>query len=1258
MTTPVNPIVELLVDGEWRDITPDCRQGNADSGGGFEIARGIPNEGNFAEPTQFNFTLNNGVSRAPDTLGEVAVYSPKNPLGPYFGKLGRNQRVRIGYDRRYDSMDRVPDITGGWGDIPDHTHADGSTVIEGEAWVTHGLPGAFSTLTGAARIQGAAGVTRMALLDKPYRDVDVAARFSVTDATSEVGIILRANATDPIERPAAVGANTVDGWTASTGSAIANDASITRGGNSSSIRLTVTASPTVASITNVISAATMWPCVRGANDSYQAHGWVRSSVTTNVRCTISWYKEDGSSFISSSAGADVLVTANTWTAIECVVPTPPQDAYHARLVFQFPSGSGVATGWQLWLSDPEVTNTTSTRFYSVSLVPGTPDILRIQKKAEDATWTSDLTSPVQITDGVDYWIRAQATGQRVRAKAWVDGQPEPGWAIRHFDDRTLEQKAVGRTGQVGLFVRGGTALASFGEVQIDQWRAHTEISKLPPKFDLSRQDHWVPIQSRGILRRLNQGRKSLRSPLTLHLEAYAPQSRGWWPMENDEGDSAGNYAPVGQNATIRNLTFGQPDAAGLASLPGASGIATLSEDDSFFNASIAPHTNTNGRQTLLWFMRLPSLPASTIQIATIYSTGYARTWKVNLTNTGMIEIRAITREGVPISSNSTVMWNGNPDFPTGCWVGGTLYLLQDGGSTDWAFNHHRPGSNDFWTVTGTHPGSVGTFTGIRFNSSAVHTAAGNLQITQVMHYAGDLPFVDYDFREAAMAYDGEGAALRALRLAANARVLLTTTGLSTVSVPMGTQGPSKLMELLEEAGEADDGFVIEERDEFGLTFVTRNSRWNRESLTLDIDAGHLSAPLEADSDDQQVRNDVTISRPGGSSRRAIKTAGALNINEPEDDPDGVGTYDEQKPINVGTDDLCGSHAEWRVSRGTQDDPRYPSLHANMMATAYRADPRLAADLMATDVGDALVVVNTEADYAPRRQDVQSYTETIRDLYEMDLTFTSVPGGTREVGVVGYSTRIGTQSIVTAADFVAGTDTELLVTSADGRKFVTLEAQDHHWPFEVEVAGVRLNATMTGVVLNTNTGFESGTSGWDAVGGATIAADRFNPKEGVFCLRATATGAGVFGVAAANTNAAAVTVGQQYRISGWVKSEETQSAEIAMDWYSSTPTFLSASIGQTKTASSYVWTWFTGVVTAPASAATGRIRVSSTFAGATRIWFDSLRVTAVSSEAGDPQTLVVDQEPTNSNFGVSGKNIPAGSPVTVVGAMHVGWGTSQ
>lgn len=92
--------VELLVNGVWVDITPYVMV--RDDSGNISITRGQRDEGSQSEQATASFLLDNRDGR----------FSPRNPVGAYYGLIGRNQPLRIS----------VPNGLGGkayrfWGEI-------------------------------------------------------------------------------------------------------------------------------------------------------------------------------------------------------------------------------------------------------------------------------------------------------------------------------------------------------------------------------------------------------------------------------------------------------------------------------------------------------------------------------------------------------------------------------------------------------------------------------------------------------------------------------------------------------------------------------------------------------------------------------------------------------------------------------------------------------------------------------------------------------------------------------------------------------------------------------------------------------------------------------------------------------------------------------------------------------------------------------------------------------------------------------------
>lgn len=105
LTFPRNPIVEFFLD-RWRDVSTDVRQSPA-----ITITHGRKDWAAKPSPSRCTFTLDDG-----PTNGD-GDYHPENPLGQWFGLLGRNTPVRVCLGYGVDGYERVS--AAGWGPSPD-----------------------------------------------------------------------------------------------------------------------------------------------------------------------------------------------------------------------------------------------------------------------------------------------------------------------------------------------------------------------------------------------------------------------------------------------------------------------------------------------------------------------------------------------------------------------------------------------------------------------------------------------------------------------------------------------------------------------------------------------------------------------------------------------------------------------------------------------------------------------------------------------------------------------------------------------------------------------------------------------------------------------------------------------------------------------------------------------------------------------------------------------------------------------------------
>jgi hypothetical protein len=110
--------VELLVDGLWTDITSRVmtREGN----GTIAITRGEPNEGASAEAGSCRLELNN----------RDGLFSTRNPSSPYYGKLSRNQPLRVSVPSGSSKNYRFRGEVASWPQAWDPTGRDVGIQIE------------------------------------------------------------------------------------------------------------------------------------------------------------------------------------------------------------------------------------------------------------------------------------------------------------------------------------------------------------------------------------------------------------------------------------------------------------------------------------------------------------------------------------------------------------------------------------------------------------------------------------------------------------------------------------------------------------------------------------------------------------------------------------------------------------------------------------------------------------------------------------------------------------------------------------------------------------------------------------------------------------------------------------------------------------------------------------------------------------------------------------------------------------------------
>lgn len=598
----------------------------------------------------------------------------------------------------------------------------------------------------------------------------------------------------------------------------------------------------------------------------------------------------------------------------------------------------------------------------------------------------------------------------------VRGQPSDGFGIQIQRGRRNEDQDVNPT-SISLTVNNCNGRYTptnpnsdlFGKIGRNtplrvsvngQIRATGEVSEWPLNWDQFGKDVWVPIQASGILRRLGQGDRPLLSALrrAITFNATTGNLVGYWPVEGYEG--AEQVAAVvgrrGQAVFGGEVPIGSREntPAGSITLPEIPVTAEVGEGFEIrvpvdgigisdpFILSFIYASDTAGWNA--GFMSLSGGPAPRI-LFDIFEGEVAITGRDEdggfvfngsvfdpddtLTNGDFRWIEFRVSESANIVTYETRVLNisGDEIIPLS-----TLATV--------ATTNNESGSLKKVTIE---------------NSSAISgpVSFGHIAVWQTTSSTA--------LDNSTVAIDGhfnEMAGNRIARLCNEEDIAFVSVGDLNSTTLMGPQRPRTFLDLIRECEEADLGLLYEPKDQLGLAYRTRRSLYNQEpTLQLDYESCHLRHPLRATYDDQFIRNDVTVSRTGGSSARVVLEAGPLSVQDP---PDGVGLYDEQVTVNVASDLQLPSQAGWRLHLGTIDEARYPVVRIrNLAPPSCPLDPDLASASSALGLGDKLSIINPPVWVPPNtiEQLVQGYDEEL-DKYKWLISFNTTPASPFTVAV--------------------------------------------------------------------------------------------------------------------------------------------------------------------------------------------------------------------------------------------------------------------
>lgn len=707
----------------------------------------------------------------------------------------------------------------------------------------------------------------------------------------------------------------------------------------------------------------------------------------------------------------------------------------------------------------------------------------------------------------------------------------------------------------------------FSAVDDRDYRFHGEVSAWPQKWDKSGRDVYVPVEAGGILRRLGQGVSPLQSTMYQGLTAITGANKpvAYWPCE--DGENSTQIASAIPGAPAMTVHLEQPDYEDYSGFACSKPLPAV--QNSVWEGTVPAYTPGNTAQVRFLFHI--SAGGNGERIFTVYTSGSLRRFALFYGTGGTMTLIAYDSAETQIATSGAV-----PFAVDGKDLRVSIQLTQVGADVQFTVVVLQVGQNLGSFINTTAAGQtfgrilrVGTNAGGGLASGSEFAAFGHISVHNSITSI-------FDLADQLKAYAGEKAAARMTRLCDEAGIPYSQIGLTADSELMGPQGVKTFVELVTECAAADLGMLYEPRNRLGLRYRTRAALYNQ-TPTLELAyANHeLADTLNPIDDDQNTRNDVTVSRSSGSSARRTLDTGVLSTQDP---PLGVGRYDDSVTLNLENDSRLIDQAGWRLHLGTVDEARYPAISLNLRHSTFANAAKLLG-AQSLDVGLRLIVSDLPSFLPPEdvSQLVLGYSEVITG-HERTLILNCVPESPWEIatasGLGDTRSRVGSDGS-TLRNSINSSATSMVVDTATGPLWTSSTSE---MPFSIMVGGEVM--AVTGISDPDGT-FESGVARWTGFD-CTLAQSATRSRYGTYSGLATvinSPGQAYF----RPTNGGYVTPGSSYSVEFWAYSVAGYSSiTAAIDWSDISGSYLSGAY-VTAALPAATWTRFTVRGTAPANA---------------------------------------------------------------------------
>lgn len=672
-----------------------------------------------------------------------------------------------------------------------------------------------------------------------------------------------------------------------------------------------------------------------------------------------------------------------------------------------------------------------------------PDARLLVEVAFGADLTADVTtwSWIDVSDDVRY-----ASGIDISpiGRADESSTAQPAGLKLVLDNESGDYTPYSPLARWYPYVRKGTPLrVSINLGNGAGWftRFEGRLNGWPPRWDISAQDATVPVSASGVLRRMMQGRSALKPALERALTYSAPRAL-WLLADGGDATQAASGVTGGTPLTIvGDVLLGVEDApAGAAA---AVDIAvTANAADGRLTGTAPPGGSATSWTVGVW-RRVSASTTSAIASGNEWYTGDPTLyrWVIGTLDAPDVIVVNIFSSGGALSGIAPEVDGIN--VHDGEWHHFAITATQVGGTVevtltvDGQYTNTDSGAG---TLTAVTDQSVPQASGTYLNVLSVGFCA-----LAVWDGVPDLASI----YQAGLAWAGELADARMIRLCREERVQLTLTG--TSETVMGRQAAATFVALLREV-EACDAGVLADGLGPGLRYTTRAARYNRPAaLTVDASAGQVGDPFEPADDDQKTRNLAKVDRQGGSSAVYEDVTGPLGT-------DAIGTYDTSLTVPYADDTMLLDRAAWLVYLGTLLGLRYPTLVLDL-----RARPELAAGWLAAGDGARVDVVEVAA-VAPQHPPgdvpliVEGYGEQLNlDEWRVTANVSPYAYEVAELDATGNRGRLDlTQTLAAAVD--ASETSWSLATPDDDPLLITTAAAPEDFPFDAYVDGEQVTIT--------------------------------------------------------------------------------------------------------------------------------------------------------------------------------------------------------